>query len=271
MNDRKDRRETLGLTQAEAASRAGVSFATWRRWEEDPSRVRNSTRISCEKVLDRESTSNREAAAEVTQFVDAWRDRPILTPRQAYAIAGALNLWVDLYLREWLRNPHEEPLHELPPFDQLDLRVMMLVDENRAWTAKAIERCIAVADELKAGILPFDRPGCYFDELLMALALPHAQVAMSDEPELFDLIPARVTDGDEWALDEDWDLVSDTFDDMCLWDEWEVPLYRSHPLLPAILAERHPFTWFNDVPPSGAGYLNRLLRIETLTEDPEGE
>jgi hypothetical protein len=35
-------------------------------------------------------------------------------------------------------------------------------------------------------------------------------------------------------------------------------------LLRTILEERHPFTWFDPAKPTGAGYLNRLIDIETL-------
>lgn len=39
----------------------------------------------------------------------------------------------------------------------------------------------------------------------------------------------------------------------CRWDEWEVPIRQSHPLLPAVLAERHPFTWFDAEEATGPG------------------
>ncbi|RYF61013.1 MAG: hypothetical protein EOO27_03705 [Comamonadaceae bacterium] len=58
--------------------------------------------------------------------------------------------------------------------------------------------------------------------------------------------------------DEEWDAVSDRFDNLCRWDEWEVPLYADHDLLPAILAERNPFNWFDRAEATGAGYLQKL-------------
>lgn len=80
-------------------------------------------------------------------------------------------------------------------------------------------------------------------------------------PELFEWIPQReAVDGDGERLigDEDWGVVSDGFDDDCEWDEWEVPLRQGHPLPAAVLAQRHPFTWFDAREPSGPGYLQRL-------------
>lgn len=45
------RRQRLNLTQAEAAERAGVTVATWRRFEADPASVLNEVRSACERVL----------------------------------------------------------------------------------------------------------------------------------------------------------------------------------------------------------------------------
>jgi hypothetical protein len=143
---------------------------------------------------------------------------------------------------------------------------MMLVGESRAWTELARRRCLAVSEEIKNGVLPFDRNGCFFDELLMALALPYAEASLTDEPDIFSGLPlATASRDDDYALlDDEWDSVSDGFDDRCRWDEWEVPLIWNHPLLRTILEERHPLTWFDPTLPSGAGYLNRLIGIETL-------
>ena len=264
MNPRKQAREAIALSQSDAARRASVSFATWRRWEEDPDSVRQSTREACERVLDFESRFQTELEVESEKFVASWADKPHLTPRQASAIAGTLHLWADLYIREWLRDPSSEPLHQVTPFDALDLRVMMLVGENRAWAAKFAERCDAVADEIAEGVLPFDRAGCFADELLMGMCLDDARTQLEDMPELYEAIPARGpggADGDDdgyWVHDAGWDAVSDGFDDRCRWDEWEVPLMRDYPLLSAILAAHHPFAWFDLTTASGPGYLNRL-------------
>lgn len=258
MNQRRNGRDALGLTQAEAAARAGVSLATWRRWEDDPQSVSLATRATCERVLAPDQRIPRASDSIET----AWKDCPYLTPRQASAIAGELGLWADLFIREWLTRSPREPLHEVSPFDQLDLRVMILVNENRAWAAKAAERCDAVAEEIEQGILPFDRPGCYFDELLMALALRPAEEQMSEMPELFVNVPARtVAKSDDWILDSDWEAVSDDFDDRSRWDEWEVPTMGNHPLLAAILKDHHPCWWFDPGEGTGSGYLQQLAGL----------
>lgn len=258
MNQRKIGRDALGLTQADAAARAGVSLATWRRWEDDPEGVSPSTRAACERVI----AADQRILRAPESIETAWKDCPYLTPRQASAIAGELGVWADLFIGEWLTRTTREPLHEVSPFDQLDLRVMILVNDNRAWAAKAAQRCDAVAGEIERGILPFDRPGCYFDELLMALALRPAQEQMSDMAELFENVPARtIAKSDDWILDSDWDAVSDEFDDRSRWDEWEVPTMDNHPLLAAILNEHHPYSWFDPGEGTGAGYMQQLAGL----------
>jgi transcriptional regulator with XRE-family HTH domain len=277
MNARKEQREELGLSQVDAAARAGVSLATWRRWEEDSAKVSAATRASCERVIESDLSLRSALAAESANFEKIWGNCNYLTPRQAFAISTALLFWADTDIAEWLRNSEREPLHAISPFDQIDLRVMMLVNDNKAWAAAAQQRCYAVANEIKEGVLPFDRPGCYFDELLMALALPYATAFLVDMPEMFNLLSARiavdteVSDADEESdteddltLDTDWDSVSDTFDDRCRWDEWEVPVMHEHPLLALILADRHPYSWFDPGQGSGPDYLRQLVGMVSV-------
>ncbi|MTD12892.1 hypothetical protein GIS00_02890 [Nakamurella sp. YIM 132087] len=251
------------MTQADAARSAGVSLATWRRWEEDPAAVSAKTRVACEGALKGMSELERRSLKSAGAFVEAWVDSHRLTPRQAYAIAVELGTWIDTDIGEWLQDP-SEPLHDVAPFDRFDLRVMMLVGDSRAWAEAVRQRCRVLYDEVEAGTLPFDRPGPLIDEVLIGAALDGARTWLQDMPELFERIPRRDSvddDDDEVASvigDDDWSVVSDIFDDECCWDEWEVPLLRGHPLLPAVLAERHPFRWFDVVEPTGAGYLQRL-------------
>ncbi|MCU1507922.1 MAG: family transcriptional regulator [Glaciihabitans sp.] len=267
MRERADRRTHLELTQTEAARRAGVSLATWRRWEEHPASVSAKTVRACERVLEPASDFERALSKSAAAFAAAWAESPRLTPRQAYAIALELDGWADMDIAEWLREP-SAPLHEVAPFSEFDLRVMMLVGENRAWADAVRQRCRVISEEIEAGTLPFDRSGPLIDEVLIGAALSGAQASLEDMPEIFDRIAPRGPVNDEETEehsigDDDWDAVSDGFDDGCRWDEWEVPLRHNHPLLPAILAERHPYRWFDEVGPSGAGYLQRLSGIVT--------
>jgi hypothetical protein len=76
---------------------------------------------------------------------------------------------------------------------------------------------------------------------------------LTDEPDLFSGLPEISTsDEDDYVmLDDQWDSVSDGFDNLCRWDEWELPLFANHPLLRAVLNERHPYTWFDPGTPTG--------------------
>lgn len=91
-NPRREQREQIGLSQAEAGRLAGVSGVTWKKWEEDPEKVNAATRASCERLLTGKAAFNAKVAAEAADFEQAWGDCPYLTPRQAWAIAGALDV-----------------------------------------------------------------------------------------------------------------------------------------------------------------------------------
>lgn len=246
------RRAELGLTQNEAALKAGVSLATWRRWEKAPESVGESTRIACEAVLDEQGITQR-SQAETDAFAAAWAGSSRLTPRQATAVAWTLTYWADVDLADWIKNP-AEPLHQLPPFSQLDLHIMMLVAENRAWAEAVQRRCYSVAKEISQGVLPFDRPGRLIDELVVILALHEAEGLLDDMPQLFENIPACVAvddgDGDDdeggFILDDsDWDTVMDDLFEDYRWDQTEVLQRANHPLMPLVLAELPPFAWFD--------------------------
>src|SRR5699024_6422393 len=98
MNERIERRNDLGLTQTSAATNAGVSLATWRRWEEDPESVSCKTREACERVLASEMEFSGALSKSAAAFEAAWGNSARLTPRQAYAIAMELVGWADTEL-----------------------------------------------------------------------------------------------------------------------------------------------------------------------------
>lgn len=186
-----------------------------------------------------------------------------MTPRQAYTLASVLDIWA-YYLDDSLRDP-STPLHEISPFDLLDLRVMMLVQDNRAWATATQRRCHTIADDLSRGVLPFDRPAPFIDAVLIGAALVEAQSALAElsalVPNILEQIPPSEgfddqEQGDYLIGDDDWDIVSDGFDDLSQWDSWEIPLYDGHPLLPPLLAARHPFTWFDCV--MGADFATQV-------------
>lgn len=252
MNERVKQRVAKGLTQTEAARRASVSLATWRRWEADPSSVWKKTASKCEQMLVGGVAAGMGDAA-LRGIVMAWGESPRLTPRQAWALSATLDTWSDLYLKPWIAEPRE-PLHDVSPFCQFDLRVLVLVGENRAWVEGVRRRCDVLGEEIEQGVLPVDRPGPFIDEVLIAAALTEAPDMLEDEIELFEGIPPRTAATDdedqEYLLgDDEWDLVTDLFDNDCRWSEWDIPVMHNHPLLPALLQVRPPHTWFDPAPP----------------------
>jgi transcriptional regulator with XRE-family HTH domain len=264
----RNRREELGLTQPVAAARAEVSLETWQQWEEDPTSVSADAREKCEHVIHTEAF-RIERAEQVARFEQAWKGCSYLTPRQASAIANVLALW-SYNIDQWLQGQSQHPLHEVGPFESIDRRAMIYINDNKAWAAKAQERCDALSEEIERGVLPFTRDGCFFDELLIGAALPVAEAILAALPEVFEDIPARAKpgdqDGDELQIsDDDWNAVSDTFIDRCRWEAWQVPLYRDHPLLTEILAAIHPYVWFDPPENSDAEY-EEDLRSSGLVE-----
>lgn len=247
MGELTKRRVEFGLTQDEAARKAGVSLASWRRWELDPDSVSVKTCVACEGVLESAAEFKRVFSKSCEAFTSSWKDSPRLTPRQAYAIGLQLDFWADTDIAEWLQDPNV-PLYEVSPFTHFDLRVLMHVGENRAWVEGVRQRCYVISDEIQSGTLPFDRPGPLIDEILIGASLDDAQTLLGEEPELFAQIPSREGKGDDEKFeigDDDWDLVVDGFHDVGESEDWEIPLWKWHPLLPVILAQRPPFTWFD--------------------------
>ncbi|OAH32168.1 hypothetical protein AYJ05_12415 [Corynebacterium stationis] len=256
MNERYERREALGITQVEAANRASVSLATWRRWEADPESVGVKSRNACNSVLDKGPVKSEDSAWTIP-FVENWAEPFSLTPRQAAAISVVLNGWSDLDIKEWLAGHIQGPLHEQAPFCYWDLRVMMRVNDNRAWAALVAERCEQLSDELEKGRRPWLDRGPFINELLIGTSIQEAKESLDDLPELFEDIPARKLsdqDDDEEAgawTDEDWDLVESELLERGCWEQWEFFLYRDHPLTPHALETIHPYTWF-DIRPFSA-------------------
>lgn len=239
MTDRANLRKNLGLTQTIAARRARVSLATWRRWESDPSNVATETAELCERVL---SVQPLRLASDDELFERQWAKYPQVTPRQAFAVVIALSLWAD-ELDTWLKDPTEEPLHDVGPFARFDRRVMFYVGESRAFAAETRDRCVAVVAEIEDGTMPFMRQGMFMDDVLLGAALDAARDHLQDMPELFEAISTRTGDGDDEISDEDWDAFRDWIDDEANAADWELPL--GWPMLPLLLQARHPFTWFD--------------------------
>lgn len=234
-NPRTARREELKLTQVDAAAKAKVSAATYRRWEEDPDKVGKDSRARCERVLAPASAPDRGDAAD---FEKAWGDGNLLTPRQAVALQVTLDSWAD-QIGDWVRHASSEPLWNVMCFDNWDRRAFLHIGDNRAWAQMAADRLLRMVKDIQHGTLAFMwEDDCFFDHVAMASAVDYApnMAEMLDDGGVTDDIAAM--DGDS-----DWDEVEESFDDLAL-NEW-MWLLRHPRLVPVLLAARHPFTWFD--------------------------
>lgn len=189
------------------------------------------------------------------QFPDPWTNE-LLTPGQAYAIATAMVDWARADLEPWLSRRQRQPLHQCRPFSYLDPRVMMVVDDNTAIAAAAAERCRVVSDEIKRGTLPFDRNGCYFDEVLLGAALHEAPDFLTEKPELIHDSPIvgspmqpRTEGGrrpaSTGAVPDDWEHIAYAFGLHARWPDSSVPAETGNAFLPLILETRPPSRWFD--------------------------
>lgn len=244
----------MGLTQTKAAMKAHVSVATWRRWEEDPTSVSERSRKRCESVIgvahSRAARVSRKALQDEARQLEAvWGSAKVLTPRQAHHVATTLSVWGDGDLPFWVAS-REEPLTEVGPFYYFDLRVMIRIDENRAFVQAVAERSRSLARDIVEGTFPSARSGPFIDDVLIAAALVASEDVQRGNPEAADHITARVAgpgedrDDASHVLDSDWDLVPGLLDDL-LDDAWQVPVVGG-PRLPALLEDRHPFTWLDE-------------------------
>lgn len=269
MNERMQRRLKMDLTQAEAARRAGRSLDTWRKWEAEPSSVGDESRRRCAAVLRLEIHEVPAEPGVGELYVRTWGECPFMTPRQAYAISVQLDIWNDAHIAEWVRSP-DEPLHTVDPFDAFDLRVMMLLGENRAWAAGVAERCTVIAREIEGGVLPCDRPGPYIDEVLFGAAIPAAREWAEDDPSLMESVPPREEPGldandDVYRVeDDDWSELYGEFDDRSRWIHYDVPLYKGNAVLRTLLNEQPPLTWLDprtEFDPELAAQMDALFDV----------
>ncbi|WP_431957995.1 hypothetical protein [Nocardia lijiangensis] len=213
MNDTNPHARPAHLTQSEAARLAGVSVATWRRWENDPDDVSATTRKKCETALkkagraeDEERRGDRILQQQADLFQKHWGESPFMTPRQALLVAYTLDFWADS--KGFILDG--EPFHDGNPFQRFDLRVMMLINENPAWLKNAWQQCYSLSKLLQHGINPLRHRHCLFDELILLAAVDDLQDE-PDEEHPWPLPPERVTDWTDVDAelgpieDDDWE------------------------------------------------------------------
>lgn len=272
------RRNTVGMTQAEAAAKAGISLATWRRFEQSPSlgyrsdtvrgvlRALRLSRDELTRLLEgREPTvsGGSDGAAWVGPWNELWRatDWPSITPRMACAIQAELDSTRDM-LETFLDTDDFDP-EDLPVLQEFDPRVFIEIGDNKPWFRAIARRIKHLVDAMDKGQLIDRSCECFADAALFGAAVRDAAALWDDIseetwPEVSDDLPAQpehaTTDDKEGRTGEDddtcdgdarWEDFTDDLDDRMPYREWDCvfPEYR---MTRHLLNHRPAKTWFDE-------------------------
>jgi transcriptional regulator with XRE-family HTH domain len=137
-------REALNLSQAEAARRAGVSLATWRRGEADISAVGARTRKKIREVL---TAASQPVHSWVPLFNTRFRGDP-LTPAEAHMLATELTMNGESFHLDVDSVWDSHILGELPD------AVLMQVAERPQWLRRFLATSQILGGHLDKGRLP---------------------------------------------------------------------------------------------------------------------
>lgn len=160
------RRGQLGITQAEAAAKADISVATWRRFEQSPGLgyradtirgVLRALRLSREELvqlLDGQGPAaieNPESAQHHANWNALWKKStwPSITPRMAAAIQSELDSGRDI-LESDLANGTLHP-EDSPLLHEFDLRVFIELGHNPVWFHAIVMRLVHLVDAMNKG------------------------------------------------------------------------------------------------------------------------
>lgn len=264
-------RSKLGMTQAEAAAKAGISIATWRRFEQSPGlgyrgdtirgvlRALKMTRDELQGLLGDEQPTVANLptrTAWIGPWNELWRNTswPSITPRMAAALQVSLDMAGHM-LESEIESPNFDPEESLV-LGKLDPRIFIEVGENKAWFRAVARRLQHLVDSMDEGKLIDESCECFADAVLFSAAVRDAADGWEDScdifPEVSDALPSQVgeclgTDDDTWDADPDerWSLFEDDMDDRMPYREWDCafPEYRKTRHL---INHRPPKTWFDE-------------------------
>lgn len=269
------RRNELGITQAEASAKAGISLATWRRFEQSPGLgYRGDTIRGVERALKltrKELTDllggDQPAIAGQTEKEKAWigpwnetwsaTSWPSISPLMACAIQAALDSGRDM-LESALDDSNFDP-EEWPVLVEFDSRIFIEVGENKPWYRALAKRMRHLVEAMDKGQLIDESCECFADAALFGAAVRDAVVTWDEDSEAWagvsNVLPAA-TDGakdhpvedeeDDWGEDEDrWGLFVDDLDDRMPYREWDC-VFSEHRKTRHLLNHRPVKTWFDE-------------------------
>jgi transcriptional regulator with XRE-family HTH domain len=270
------RRNELGITQAEAATKAGISLATWRRFEQSPGLgyrgdtirgVQRALKLTHEELTnllgeDLPTVAEQPEKAWIGPWNELWRATswPSISPLMACAIQVALDSGRDM-LESDIDSSNFDPA-QWPVLEELDPRVFIEVGENRPWYRALAGRMRHLVEAMSKGQLIDESCECFADAALFGAAVRHAadtwEMAAEVWPGLGNILPIEhdgaeshdKADGEEHDdrddVDNDrWDLFTDDLDDRMPYREWDCvfPEYRKTRHL---LNHRPVKTWFDE-------------------------
>lgn len=162
-------RETLNLSQAEAARRAGISLATWRRAEADTSAVGAGTR---KKIREMVTAALHPAHAWVPLFNRRFRGDP-LTPSQAHLLAMELTMNGEPF------HLNEDNVWDSHVLGELADAVLMQVAERPQWFRRFLATSQHLGGRLDQGWPP--RAETLAEAAALRIALTSASLGGSAE------------------------------------------------------------------------------------------
>lgn len=272
------RRNELGITQAEAAAKAGISLATWRRFEQAPAlgyrantirgveRALKLTRKELATLLGEDQPAIAGQTEREKAWIGPWNELwgatswPSISPRMACAIQVALDMGRDM-LESALASSNFDP-EEWPVLEEFDPRIFIEVGENKPWYRALAERMQHLVDAMSKGQLIDESCECFADAALFGAAVRHA-IAGWDEaaetwPGVSNALPAETgsaqdpvdgDDEDDWEEEEDdddrWDLFVDDLDDRMPYREWDC-VFSEYRKTRHLLNHRPVKTWFDE-------------------------
>lgn len=268
------RRNELGITQADAAARAGVSLATWRRFEQAPGlgyrgdtirgvqRALRLTREELTSLLGEDGPTVEEQAQKA--WVGPWNEMwgatswPSISPLMACAIQVALDSGRHM-LESALDGSNFDP-EEWPVLEEFDSRVFIEVGENRPWYRALAVRMEHLVEAMGKGQLIDESCECFADAALFGAAVRHAMdswdMAAEFWPGVSNVLPIENDgaenhdeeddDRDEEDDDEDrWDLFVEDLDDRMPYREWDC-VFAEYRKTRHLLNHRPVKTWFDE-------------------------
>jgi transcriptional regulator with XRE-family HTH domain len=210
--DARALREAMNLTQPEAARRAGISLATWRRAEGNLESVSAKTRASVERVLKGASAGRPAESPAITRLIRNLNasfsgEESALTPTMAMRLSLAFDSLGDddLFLVPYLdgeASVSEYGVGDCLPLVGLPSSVILRIGGNRAWLERLTSTFRDLGRLLDHAVPPI--PQTLAGEYALHAAISVAADQEDDEgPDaMLDMFPGLVRHAD-W--EGDWD------------------------------------------------------------------